>query len=487
MKKIFSLIFVLSIFFTSCERVDFGDVNVNPHGSTEANIDNMLRGGLQRYPGLGGRIYLANTTLYAQYQSQVTYTSEQQYADTYGSWSSYFVYVLSNFDAVTKIENTTSSLTNVNYHAIAEIASVMVFKKVTDTYGDIPYAEALQGAGVNATPAYSKQEDVYKDLIARAKAARDSFDDSQRAVLASSDPIYAGNLDQWKKLANTLIMSIAIQMSNKDNAASGFAATAFKEAIADGNLMTTTADDAKFTPDPSNGVTNAFSGLRSADYRLSKELTDALKGSTGAGSLNPTSNTTNDDRRVYFSQVPANDGHPYGYDNNNAPSAANATRMSDAFIGSGADFTLYSAAYTNLLRAEAASAPLNWTSEDASAMLTNGITQSFAQFGSTAGAATYAAARVADMATAPGLAKQVINEEMWVALFPDGFTAWANQRRSGYPMLTPAINALNGGVIPTRVQYPSEASNSNTTNWENALNSLSPATDTNKSKPWFMN
>ena len=77
MKKIFSLVFVISIFFTSCEKVDFGDTNVNPHGSTVADIDAMLRGGLQRYPGLGGRLYVANTTLYAQYQTQITQLQSQ--------------------------------------------------------------------------------------------------------------------------------------------------------------------------------------------------------------------------------------------------------------------------------------------------------------------------------------------------------------------------------------------------------------------------
>lgn len=484
MKKIVLLIISAVIFsFTACDRVDFEDTNINPQGSYEADMNSLLRGGIMQFSRLTGRVYLTKPALYAQYQSQVVYTSEQIYSDTPGSWSSYYSGILSNFKEVTGINTVTPEGNSDNYHAIAELMSVFIFKRITDTYGDIPYAEALQGGAVNATPAYTAQEEVYKDLIKRAEDARDKLSSSQRPVLESTDPIYGGNLTKWKKFANTLIMSIAIQMSNKDASSSGYAATAFKNAIDNGNLMTSNADNAVFTQDPLNSVVNPYSRLRSNDYRLSKELTDALSGTTGAGSLNPTSNTTNDNRRIKFSADASLTGQPYGYATTDGDGY---TRINGSFRGSDSPFVILTSSYTYLLRAEAASAPLSWTSEDATSMLKSGITDSFEQFEATGGA-TYADARVSDMGTVSGGAKQVINEEIWVASFPDGWNAWANQRRSGYPMLSPAPDAVNGGVIPTRYKYPNEEKNSNTSNYQNGVASLSPAEDNNTSKPWFMN
>jgi hypothetical protein len=104
---------------------------------------------------------------------------------------------------------------------------------------------------------------------------------------------------------------------------------------------------------------------------------------------------------------------------------------------------LSTAAYTWLNRAEAAE--LGWTSENAAEMLSNGIQASFASFGALydpddllalGDGAGYASARVADAATLGYL--QVIREEKWIALYPSGFDAWSEWRRTEIPVLIPA-------------------------------------------------
>ena len=51
-------------------------------------------------------------------------------------------------------------------------------------------------------------------------------------------------------------------------------------------------------------------------------------------------------------------------------------------------------------------------------------------------AEAYANARVADIATAGAL--RVIADEKWISLFANGFDAWAEWRRTGFPLLKPA-------------------------------------------------
>ena len=151
---------------------------------------------------------------------------------------------------------------------------------------------------------------------------------------------------------------------------------------------------------------------------------------------------------------------------------------------------LLTAAYTWLNRAEAAE--LGWTSENVTEMLSNGIKASFASFGdlydpddllALGDGAAYASARVADAATLGYL--QVIREEKWIALYPNGLDAWSEWRRTEIPLLTPAANAVNNGEIPRRYNYPAEESILNSSNYTTAVNSLEPPTDNNTSKVWW--
>jgi hypothetical protein len=70
-------------------------------------------------------------------------------------------------------------------------------------------------------------------------------------------------------------------------------------------------------------------------------------------------------------------------------------------------------------------------------------------------------------------------------LFPSAFDAWSEWRRTGVPALVPSVNALNGGVIPTRYLYPSVEQSTNTANYDAGVNTLAPKLDENKSKVWW--
>lgn len=67
--------------------------------------------------------------------------------------------------------------------------------------------------------------------------------------------------------------------------------------------------------------------------------------------------------------------------------------------------------------------------------------------------------------------------QKWIAMFPDGEEAWAEYRRTGYPILFPVIVNLSAGKIPTipgvrRVQIPIAEYNTNSGAAEAAAASL---------------
>jgi len=181
-----------------------------------------------------------------------------------------------------------------------------------------------------------------------------------------------------------------------------------------------------------------------------------------------------------FSADPAADGQPYGVE-------GDGVAISSYIWDAATKYPILTAAYTYLNRAEAAD--LGWTNETSVDMLKNGIIASYASISSiygldiSADADAYATARVADAANYS--LGQVIGEEKWVALFPAGFDAWAEQRRTGYPQLKPSKVTLNDGNIPTRYIYPSEESSLNGDAYSSGVSGLTPAEDINTSKVWW--
>ena len=470
MKKIYLFLTVL-LCIASCDRVDYGDINVNPYASQEANVDALLRAGTINYFTAGGRFYLSNATLYSQYQSQTQYTDEQRYNEAPGFWGNFYTSLV-NLKAVADAPNTDIRGDNSNMVAIAELTSVLIWKKTTDSFGDIPYKEALMQEE-NPSPAYTPQSEIYADLVARTIAAKGMLKSSSFAV--DADIIYGGNISKWRKFANSMLMSLAMQMSKKDATT---AISVFEAALADGPI-TANADSFVFVPDTAGNVTNPWSSLRPADFDLSRTLTDAMQGVVGGENI--TNNTTADNRLAKFSTGGmTGKGLVYGY-GDNAGNDSDA-KINTAISSPGSDLVVFPASYTHFLIAEYY--VIMKDAANAQAFMKSGIETSYAQWG-VAGGSDYATQRIADAgATSPGHAR-VIGEEKWIGLFPNGYAAWAEQRRTGIPALKPSPQPLNAGTLPERFPYPNEESTINSTNYAVGVKGLSPQTDNNSSKVWW--
>ena len=61
------------------------------------------------------------------------------------------------------------------------------------------------------------QEAIYTDLIAEINAAKSMFNASQ-PTFGSADLIYGGDIDQWTKFANSLLIRLGMRLSEVDPA-----------------------------------------------------------------------------------------------------------------------------------------------------------------------------------------------------------------------------------------------------------------------------
>ena len=500
MKKLILLIVMcITLINPGCDKIDFGDTNKNVNGPKDANTGSLLSGAISRYYTRTGRPLWVTPSLYVQYMTQIVYVDEMLYAQVPQSWDTYYAQILSNLKLVTDIcEDPANALDPIilsagalpNQIGIANIMKAIVFKRVTDTWGDIPYSEALSSS--NFLPVYDSQESLYKAMITSLKASRDMLVSSARAT--KGDIIYGGTnagITKWKKLANSLILEYSLQLSKKYPSAGGYAEIEFNAALNNASgVITATADEAWFTFDVTNAWLNPWNWIRPADYSMSKEFCDALRGETAVGELNPTSNDSYDNRIRLFAKDPVLEGLGYGFvDDADAP--GEYSEPSTVILAAGTSLPIMTAAYTYLNRAEAAARL--WNAEVVNTMLQTGIERSYSTLAlhydplnaSTIGTGTaYATARIANIAGAV-TALQVIAEEKWVALFPCGFEAWAEWRRTGFPVLIPAVESTNGGVIPRRYQYPTTEATLNEASYNGGVTKLVPATDNNKSKMWW--
>jgi hypothetical protein len=128
-----------------------------------------------------------------------------------GIWSNAYIN-LQNYDYIYK--NAPGSA-NKSYRAIAQIMKAYIYQYLVDTYGNIPYTEALQTEAGILKPAYDNQKTIYEKLVVELDSAMKLIDNpSVAAEVGAYDIVYHGNMDLWWKFANTLKLRMLMNQSD---------------------------------------------------------------------------------------------------------------------------------------------------------------------------------------------------------------------------------------------------------------------------------
>lgn len=98
---------------------------------------------------------------------------------------------------------------DIDYQAIADIWECFTFFNLTLLYGNVPYSEVFIEGVVK--PKYDDQEEIYYTLLQKLKAASLKLEPSG-SLDASTDLIFRGDLEKWKRFANTLIVRYSMYM-----------------------------------------------------------------------------------------------------------------------------------------------------------------------------------------------------------------------------------------------------------------------------------
>jgi len=158
-------------------------------------------------------------------------------------------------------------------HALAQVLWVYTFHRLTDTWGPVPYFSAgVAGLGVP----YDAQDVIYDDMfkqLAEATTVLNGF--AGQNVFGDYDLIYGGNVDKWRKFANTLRLRLAVRISGVNATR---AKTEGEAAAAGGTLATSPADDALILRSKNGDDFNGLSIMDWNEFRMSSTMESVLKG-----------------------------------------------------------------------------------------------------------------------------------------------------------------------------------------------------------------
>ena len=480
-----------------CNNDKLTSVNKNPNAPTTAPTPALFLNGVQSGVAnwLGSGYDLRDISLIVQHLAENQYIANDQYKGVNStSQNALFsgVYQGSLEDLQVVVRNGTAA-NDPSAWAPALITQQWEYGYLTDTWGDVPYSQALavdSSASIKA-PAYDPQQQIYTGMMAALQKSATALQGVTKSSLGASDPIYGGDNVKWQKFANSLHARDALRIVNADPA------TADKELkaafTAPGGVFTSNADMAKLVW-PGDGVFNnpwAVNFSSRDDDRMSKTLIDTL-------------NHLNDPRVPIYAMPAAATGLYAGQPNGltNAQAVAysdNASRPgaifypgpvaygSGSYGGGGNSYPSYLMSYAEvaLIQAEAAERSLGGlTPAQAAGFYNAGITASMQQWGVTNAAAIAAYLAQPAVAYKGGVAGQKqIALQKWIALYSDAGQAWAEWRRTCTPSLVPALNNNSFGYVPRRIRYPSSELSANNAQVQAAVTRMGG--DLNNTHVWW--
>ena len=105
-----------------------------------------------------------------------------------------------------------------NLHQLGRIMRVLIFHRIADLYGDIPYREAGLGYYERIfTPRYEPQDSIYLDMLQELEQAALAIDPAL-PMPGKADLLYGLEPDshhKWKKLAYSLMLRLAMRWVKK--------------------------------------------------------------------------------------------------------------------------------------------------------------------------------------------------------------------------------------------------------------------------------
>lgn len=409
------------------------------------------------------------------------------------------------------------------HQGVALVMKSYVFGLITDLWGDAPYSAAMKGdesGKENLQPVFDTQEAIYNGILADLETANTLLSKEQGAytnIDATQDVLYAGNVSQWRRFANSLALRYYMRLSAKDPSKAQAGIERITGDPGQYPLILDAADDANMVYPgtssidswPNNTVFDSSSGSNWRRLKMCSTLIETLQAlndprlALWANKIeiplvvDPSRPNGFDqiidgkryvaqdiaDRYVatygypvdtdpeYVGLPPAWSSVPYLYNlcpyTEQAPNNPHASHIDDIYKDAKGDHLkarLLSAAEVNFILAEAALK--GWSvGGNAEDYYESGIEASLEAWDVDDQFDTYMQGAAFD-----GTLEQIITQK-WIASWTAAAEAWFDYRRTGYPALA-AGPVSKQPVLPLRFYYSTDETDYNPENSAAAIEKL---------------
>ena len=462
MKKIFLLLFIFAGFFSCTD--DITNLNVDTVNPTAVPAEFLFTNAEKNMVDqmVSTSVNFNVFRLFMQQWTETTYTDESNYDVSTRTipdnhWQVIYRDVLRDLkEARTVLATETYSgsaqeiadqeLVRTNKGHVIDILSAYAYSVLVDTFGDVPYTEALDLAN-HPLPKYDDAKTIYKDLIAKLNVASDGLNTGYGSF-GDQDLVFGGNTAQWKTFANSLRLKMAINLDDIDHT---YASTQALAAVTDG-VITSNIDNATLsylaTQPNTNPIYVDVVASQRDDFVPTATIIDQMNG-------------LNDPRRaMFFTQF---GGIYVGGTPGDGNSYLSYSHIGTMLVQPTFEGLIMDYSEVEFLLAEAVERGIA-VGGTSTSHYNAAITASMSYWGvSGAAIATYLAQPSVDYATATGTWKQKIGEQAYLALYNRGFEAWTSFRRLDFPALIAPADA-NETEVPTRLTYPAREETLNATN-----------------------
>lgn len=400
-------------------------------------------------------------------------------------------------------------------YAITKILKVEAMHRVSDIYGPIVYN---QFGNDKASYLPETQKEAYyaffDDLDTAVRLLTEfANNETEISIIPKFDIILDGTHDSWVKFANSLRMRLAVRIAMTDPEK---ARTEF--------LKSFTNEYGFFTEPQHKAIVSTKMGYMNPLGEINRVWGEVQMNASMESILNG----YDDPRRALFFEPCQEDivltdatgqtkvipvkGQFRGIRQGSGFSHLLFANYSKIYVNQSTEPVLMTSAEVWFLRAEAALR--NWTTENVEYCYTQGISCSFRQWGAVASVEEYvqrdhigsdyvdpfepanniaARCRVSprwiESASQEEKLEKIITQK-WLAVFPEGVEAWAEQRRTGYPRLLPVrVNNSKQGTIDTetmirRLPFPGDMADNDPEQY-NALVKALGAPDHGGTRLWW--
>jgi len=287
MKKRYLAVVLLAMQLVGCSKFD--EINTNPETPEKVKASMIATRIILQVANQSGQKDFMRPFFLTK---AITWGEMADQNEQFNSLGTQSMSLISLNDAQHMVNFATSEKLKNSYKGVMHFARAYRFYELTMALGDIPYKDALIGESDKVYfPKYDTQKDVFLGILNELEqadalfAAGDKFD---------GDPMFAGDVNKWRKLANSFELNVLLQLSKKVGDADLKVKERFNTILTSKPIFTSNADNFQLVRSDKSGQAYPFYkiGNNNLIYAIvSDEVTDRLK--------------TTKDRRLFYYAKPS--------------------------------------------------------------------------------------------------------------------------------------------------------------------------------------